>query len=315
MRRSNTRILTAQYATNSARSGLTLIELLVVIGIIGLLIGLLLPAVQAAREAARRASCSNNLKQIGLALQNYHDSHHALPPGYISNFDGSGNDLGPGWGWAALLLPYTEENNLHKLIQFSLPIESPANATPRLTPVAGYLCPSDAAEPTWKVKSYDLSGTPTATLCEVASANYVGVFGTSEPGVNGDGIFFRDANLGFRSISDGTSVTIIVGERSHSLCQSTWVGSVTGASLYPPPGSLAPPVVNNATGMVLGHTGDGNGPGSANSYVNQFSSMHGRGANFVFADGHVQFLVEEMDYKIYLALSTRAGGEAVGNFQ
>jgi prepilin-type processing-associated H-X9-DG protein len=292
-----------------------LIELLVVIGIIGLLIGLLLPAIQAARESARRTSCTNNLKQIGLALQSYHDSHQALPPGYISNFDNSGNDLGPGWGWAAMLLPFIEEGNLHQSIQFGLPIESPANAAARLTLVTSYLCPSDSPEPKWTATKYDLSGTPTATICDVASANYIGVFGTSEPGVNGDGVFFRDAKLAFRHISDGTSVTIIVGERSHRLCQATWVGSVTGANLYPPPGSTAPPVVDNATGMILGHTGDGNGPGSANSYVNQFSSMHGRGANFVFADGHVQFLVEEIDYKVYLALSTRAGGEVVGNLQ
>lgn len=291
-----------------------MIELLVVIGIIGVLVGLLLPAIQAARESARRTSCTNNLKQVGLALQSYHDSHKVLPPGYMSSFDASGNDSGPGWGWAAMLLPYLEEDNLHKTIQFDLPIESPANAAPRVVPVAGYLCPSDFPEPTWTVKKYDLSGIPTATICEVASANYVGVFGTSEPGVNGDGVFFRDAKLAFRNISDGTSVTMIVGERSRSLGQATWVGSVTGASLYPPPGSSAPPVVNNATGMVLGHTGDGNGPGSSNSYVNQFSSMHGRGANFVFADGHVQYLEEMIDYKVYLALSTRAGGEVVGNF-
>jgi len=138
------------------------------------------------------------------------------------------------------------------------------------------------------------------------------MFGTTEPGINGDGVFFRDAKLAFRNITDGTSVTMIVGERSHYLSQATWVGSVTGASLYPPPDSPAPPVVDNATGMVLGHTGDGNGPGSADSHVNQFSSTHGRGANFLFADGHVQFIEESIEYKTYLALSTRAGGEVVG---
>jgi prepilin-type N-terminal cleavage/methylation domain-containing protein len=90
------------------RNAFTLIELLVVISIIGLLIALLLPAVQAAREAARRTQCVNNLKQIGLALHNYHSSHQTFPPGYISNFDASGNDSGPGWGWAAILLPQME---------------------------------------------------------------------------------------------------------------------------------------------------------------------------------------------------------------
>ena len=90
------------------RRAFTLIELLVVISIIGLLIALLLPAVQAAREAARRTQCVNNLKQIGLALHHYHSSHQAFPPGYVSNFDPSGTDTGPGWGWAAMLLPQVD---------------------------------------------------------------------------------------------------------------------------------------------------------------------------------------------------------------
>src|ERR1700730_12751901 len=90
------------------RRAFTMIEILVVISIIGLLTALLLTAVQAARESARRAQCTNNLKQIGLALHNYEGTHHAFPPGYASNFDASGTDTGPGWGWAAMLLPPME---------------------------------------------------------------------------------------------------------------------------------------------------------------------------------------------------------------
>jgi prepilin-type N-terminal cleavage/methylation domain-containing protein/prepilin-type processing-associated H-X9-DG protein len=294
------------------RSGFTLIELLVVIAIIGILIGLLLPAVQMAREAARRTSCMNNLKQIGMAIQNYHDVYKVLPPGYVEVFDATGNENGPGWGWAALLLPYLEEGNLHQAIQFDLPIESPANARPRTSQITTYLCPSDSPEPTWIATTYDLTGTPRQTVCDVASANYIGVFGTTEPGVDGDGIFFRNAKIALRNITDGTSHTMAVGERFHRLCQATWVGAVTNANLYPPPGSTAPPVVDNSTGMILGHTGDGNGPGAADSHVNQFSSLHGQGVNFLFADGHVQFLNESMDYKTYQALSTRAGEEILG---
>src|SRR6266704_2883489 len=102
------------------RPGFTLIELLVVIAIIGTLLGLLMPAVQKVREAAARLQCKNNLRQVGLALHNYHDAQLALPPGYVafgSYVDGA-TDTAPGWGWAALLLPYMEQDPLYRQINF-----------------------------------------------------------------------------------------------------------------------------------------------------------------------------------------------------
>src|SRR5687768_5704079 len=98
------------------RRGFTLIELLVVIAIIAVLIGLLLPAVQKVREAAARTQCINNLKQVGIALQAFHDGNGNFPPGYVSGVDANGDDTGPGWGWAALILPYVEADPLYSRI-------------------------------------------------------------------------------------------------------------------------------------------------------------------------------------------------------
>src|SRR4051812_26133921 len=109
------------------RRAFTLVEVLVVIAIIGILIALLLPAMQTAREAARRNQCQNNLKQVGLALLNYESSHKTFPAGYVSQVDSSGNDTGPGWGWAALILPQMEESSIFNAIHLDRPIEDASN--------------------------------------------------------------------------------------------------------------------------------------------------------------------------------------------
>jgi prepilin-type N-terminal cleavage/methylation domain-containing protein/prepilin-type processing-associated H-X9-DG protein len=291
----------------------TLIELLVVIAIIALLIALLLPAVQAAREAARRAQCVNNLKQIGLALASYEQAQKALPPGYVSNFDANGNDTGPGWGWAVMILPQIEQSAVFNAVNFTQPIEQPVSTTTRLTTFAAYLCPSDTVKSPWSVYSRDLSGNPITLICQVAPSNYVGVYGTSDPGIDGDGLFFRNSAVAFRDVLDGTSQTLAVGERSFRLGEATWIGSVTGAVLYPDNNDgIGYPRTESAPGMTLGHAGGRLGPGAPTGEVNQFYSLHsGRGVNFLFADGHVAYLKTTMNYNTYRALATRAGNEVI----
>ena len=304
------------YARMHGRSAFTLIELLVVIAIIGLLVGLLLPAVQASREAGRRATCVNNLKQIGLALHNYESTHQTLPPGYVSNFDKVGTDLGPGWGWASMLMPQLELSPVFSAINFSLNIETPENSTCRLVDLAAFLCPSDKFARSWPAVDRDLlTGAPKREICRVAPSNYVGMCGTSEPGPDGEGLFFRNSRIGFRDITDGLSQTIAVGERAHLLGVATWTGAVTNGLLYDDDGDqIGAQDLETAPGMILGHAGEGVRPGSNRSEPNQFYSLHaGRGVNFLFADGHVAYLKSTMNYKTYRALATRSGGEVFSN--
>lgn len=295
------------------RCGFTLIELLVVIAIIAVLVALILPAVQQAREAARRGHCKNNLKQIGLALQNYHGSRNTLPPGYVSAYDASGTDTGPGWGWGVMILPELDQAPLQTGITFVQPIEAASNAAPRIVKLPVFLCPSDTVQSPWNAVTRDALGNPTSTICQVSASNYIGVFGVREPGIDGDGVFYRNSFVGIRDITDGTSTTMLVGERSQRWCEATWVGAVTNAQIFPPPGSPAVPFVENAAGMILGHTFEGP-PNTPGLECNDFSSQHTGGAHFVFADGHVQFVSTSINKLVFRALSTRAGGETIGDF-
>jgi prepilin-type N-terminal cleavage/methylation domain-containing protein/prepilin-type processing-associated H-X9-DG protein len=311
--------------------GFTLIELLVVIAIIGVLIALLLPAVSAARRAARQTACTNNLHQIGLAIHNYSDVHGVLPPGYVSEWTSyflqTGlvhRETGSGWGWGAFLLPLMEQGVVYEGINFSRNIEHPENATMRVRSVPSYLCPADDMPLVWttawglrrKIGAQDVS--LSGPVCDVAGSNYAGVFGIGEPGVDGEGVFYRNSRVKWRNIKDGLMHTMLVGERAVGLAGglggATWVGSTTPAVLTACGGAEpdAPGAgchAEDASGMTLGHTGEGNGPGSPWGDPNQFLSEHGFGSNFLFGDGHVRFLAGEIDYVVYKAMSTRAGGE------
>ncbi len=231
----------------------------------------------------------------------------------MSNFDAQGNDTGPGWGWAVMALPQMEQISLFNAINLNLPIEAPDNQTTRLTSLALFLCPSDVVKSPWSAYSRNLNGNPIAMLCQLAPANYVGVFGTSDPGIDGDGVFYRDSAVRFSDVLDGTSNTFSVGERSFALGEATWAGFVTGAVLYPDNNDgIGYPRAESGPGMILGQTGGGHGPGDPTAEVNQFYSLHfGGGVQFLFVDGHVAVLKKSINYNTYRALSTRAGGEVI----
>ncbi|MBP88844.1 MAG: prepilin-type cleavage/methylation domain-containing protein, partial [Planctomycetaceae bacterium] len=188
------------------RLGFTLIELLAVITIIGIMIALLLPAVQQTREAARRTSCKNNLKQIGLALQLYHDTWQTLPPGWLARDPATGRadpEGEPGWGWAARILPFLEQDPLfNQLVHLELPITDPQNDWARATVLSVYLCPTDSHNHQWVLED-ESTGVP---ITELPTSNYAGVFGTFDiednPG-RGDGVFFFQSRVRVADIHDG----------------------------------------------------------------------------------------------------------------
>ncbi len=220
---------------NHSRRGFTLIELLVVIAIIAILIALLLPAVQAAREAARRIQCVNNLKQIGLGLHNYHDAVGTFPMSYATRgkFVDGQTDTAPGWGWAAMILPQVEQTSLFNAVNFVLPVESPQNATIIQTAMAAYVCPSDITSVPFAV--VDPSGHALAAMTPTSYAACVGNDQTdSTTGLNndglGNGVMFRNSRIRLADITDGSSQTILVGERAWANVEGVWAGVVTNGT-------------------------------------------------------------------------------------
>jgi len=318
----------------SPRRGFTLIELLVAIAIIAVLIALLLPAVQAAREAARRVQCINNLKQIGLALHNYHDASGAFPMGYAARgrFTDGATDTAPGWGWGALILPQLEQGPLFNAANFGLPVESPQNLTVLRSTMATYLCPSDPTSGPFPVA--DASGGVLATAGPSSYAASVGGDETdATTGLNHDGlgrgVMFRGSRVRLADIVDGSSQTFAVGERAWSNARGIWAGVVTGGvtrrgdrNPCPTTGALSYP----AATLVQAHAHLLNTDTDPDGGLDDFSSRHPGGGNFAFADGSVRFLKTVLrdsgvrpdgralyspSSLIFQALATRDGGEVV----
>jgi prepilin-type N-terminal cleavage/methylation domain-containing protein/prepilin-type processing-associated H-X9-DG protein len=306
------------------QSAFTLIELLVVIAIIGSLMGLLLPAVQRVREAAARVQCRNNLKQIGLGLLHYHDSEGVLPPGYraaLPYVDGA-TDTAPGWSWAAYLLPYLEQDNLHAQLHFNQPVQ---NSPAIQTLVKVYLCPDDST-PSGAFPVPDGFGN---TICLAAPTSYAACCGNdqSTTGPTGLGVFYRNSPTRLADITDGTSNTLLIGERAWARAKGVWAGAIPDGVIqrgqYNPCQPVVPSAWFPAATLVLAHAHLNNAlvdpDGSAG--MDDFGSRHFGGSNFVYADGSVHFLRSvptdnpdgsyTPDGLIFQALATRAGGEVV----
>ncbi|MFO0980084.1 MAG: DUF1559 domain-containing protein [Planctomycetaceae bacterium] len=307
------------------RKGFTLIELLVVIAIIAILVALLLPAVQQAREAARRTQCKNNLKQIGIALHNYHDVNNTFPIGFLDAVAGTGERTSGGWAWSFYLLPYVEQSALFN--QFNTATTPYALVTPggqavsnqalSATPLATYSCPSDTKPNAIANNAGSAANGAGAAL--VATASYQGVLGAFDGApcaLSGTSVVVDPRNNGllivngsrrFRDVTDGTSNVIVVGE----------------VRFIPNTTDIAGNAIGSERQFIYGHVTTGGGPQCSNNAYNNngahnhlratrhklngpmlsgstlhraFHSRHTGGAQFLLGDGSVRFISENIDH-------------------
>lgn len=303
------------------RRGFTLIEILVVIAIIAILIGLLLPAVQKVREAANRIVCTNNLKQLGLGMHNYHDANSALPPAFVNNGAWPPPPFSFTHGWAPFILPYIEQQALHDLYHWEVPLYHPLNQGLMTQHVKIFQCPS-----TPERNRYTEAGPFKVHGTRGACGDYAATLGVHDSlvpmGADARGALTHTATvaLGLAPISmptmhltdinDGQSNTILITEDAGR--PRLWRARVPGGADVLEGG----PWNHYKGGIVLnGSTSDGiTKPGpcaiNCNNDVEVYS-FHPSGANAVFADGSVRFLRAGLDIRILAGLITRAGGEVL----
>jgi prepilin-type N-terminal cleavage/methylation domain-containing protein len=311
-----------------ARRAFTLVELLVVLTIIALLLGLLLPAVQKVRQASQRASCLNNLKQMGLAAQNYVSVHRSFPSGYLSKFHSKstpssqvishghpGTFTSPqanGEGWGYLLLPYLEQEALYNSLHHGWPVDSPNNRQVRDVILKVYTCPSDYHTGVFTVHNFI-----NFPLADGATNSYAACFGANvTPSLNpdrGNGMFARNSHCRPDMITDGLSHTIAFGERGSFFTQTPWIGVMTGGTARTTPGApVYTAIIEPSPGMVLAVIKHPLHDSGSEPY--DFFSPHGQVCQFAFADGSCRPIGAEIPFTTLQALATIAGEEAVDDF-
>ena len=306
------------------RHAFTLVELLVVIAIIGILIALLLPAVQAAREAARRMHCSNNLKQIGLGCQMYHEANNRFPPG-STLFDATGSGA-MGFGLHTWILPYLEQKAVFENFNFALASNNTYNLEIAEEVASSFLCPS------YSGPLEDPSGGGAGFLV----TNYYGVMGAEPQADSGastsymvplsdglcneyyiNGIFYPRSAVGIRDISDGTSNTLAVGERRYAL--RGWIRGAWYTGSKDAPTRMCSSSAKNITKPINADLGTwcyetNHCPGIGRTmFFNElfFSSEHPGGAQFTFADGSVHFVNEDIEFRTLQDMAIRNDGSTI----
>lgn len=299
--------------TRMGRTGFTLVELLVVIAIIGILVGLLLPAVQAAREASRRMSCQNNLKEIGLAIQNHHDVHKVFPMGR-NGFDQYAVS------WAFFLLPYMEETAVYNSWDPHARVFDPTNDKAMRTPIQTYACPSRrvaAAD-----RNFDNNNSPPVVLSAGTLADYSANAGISlmtgmtsqetSGGIFGGfsrvdaGPIFSGSHISARQVEDGLSKTMAIGER-HLPPIPADAGDMGDYDI----GDTAS-IPGDTPHTTFRCSGKGLATGPDDPDREKFGSSHSGGVvQCVFLDGHVRSLHNDIELDVLKALSTIGGGESV----
>lgn len=297
-----------QFPGTCQRHGFTLVELLVVISIIGVLIGLLLPAIQAAREASRRTRCSNNLRQQGLALQNYHGTYQHFPAGGLMHPTQQGMN---GVSWRVLILPYLEQTALYAIggpdTDGSAKSSAPQSQMPEL-----FNCPSTELV-------YD----------DLMVSNYWGVSGVLREGETigvdkrpcgraaSNGILFPGSHTRIAEVEDGTSNTLALGERTYTftawMTGARWTVSGSDRLICSEASNNVVYPLNASHAEFGYYLGDNlRPPGTPNPMMRNdlfFGSVHPGGAHFAFADGSGHFLSEDLDLTIFQEMATSAGGE------